>query len=342
MKSFGNETLSLFTVNFVGLGVVNFINKCYTRQNVFLYGFLRFEIGKEQVFMGVDYSSKIAIITDSCADLSKEMQEQYNVCVIPMMIRCEDGEYRDGVDITIEEIYERLKTEIPKTSTPSGETIEAVFADLKSQGYEKVLAVMVSSGISGTVNHVRLAAEDSGMDTYVIDSLSGSIGHGAVALQAAVWREEGMEFEEICRRAEALCKNTVVFFSIDTLEYLQRGGRVGKATALVGTALNIKPVLTFDEEGEICTAAKVRGHKLVEKKLLSLVAEQVNLPENAGRRYNLMVADGGIREERDVLEKKMKELYPNYNMMIPSRVEGILGIYLGPGMLGAGIQFLDD
>jgi DegV family protein with EDD domain len=154
------------------------------------------------------------------------MQEQYNVCVIPMMIRCEDGEYRDGVDITIEEIYERLKTEIPKTSTPSGETIEAVFVDLKNQGYEKVLAVMVSSGISGTVNHVRLAAEDSGMEAYVIDSLSGSIGHGAVVLQAAIWREEGMEFDEICKKAEKLCKDTIVFFSIDTLEYLQKGGKV--------------------------------------------------------------------------------------------------------------------
>ena len=290
--------------------------------------------------MGLD--SKIAIITDSCADLSKAMQEKYNVYVLPMMIRCEDGEYRDGVDIQIEDIYERLKTEIPKTSTPSGETIEAMFADLKCQGYEKVLGIMVSGGISGTVNHVRLAAEDSGMEAYIIDSLSGSIGHGAVALQAALWRAEGMEFEEICKRAENLCKNTIVFFSIDTLEYLQRGGRVGKATALVGTALNIKPVLTFDSEGEICTAAKVRGHKLVEKKLISLVEEQINAPEHAGKRYNLLVADGGIREERDVLEGKLKKLFPNYDNVFPSRVEGILGIYLGPNMLGAGIQFLDE
>lgn len=294
------------------------------------------------VYMGANDSKKIAIITDSCADLSKEMQEQYDVRVLPMMIRCEDGEYRDGVDITIEDIYERLKTEIPKTSTPSGETIEALFADLKAEGYEKVLAVMVSSGISGTVNHVRLAAEDSGMEACVIDSLSGSIGHGAVVLQAAIWRDKGMTFEEICKKAEKLCKDTFVFFSIDTLEYLQKGGRIGKATALVGTALNIKPVLTFDAEGEICTAAKVRGHKLVEKKLISLVESFVNAPENVGRRYNLMIADGGIREERDQLEAKVKELFPNYNNVFPSRVEGILGIYLGPGMLGAGIQFLDD
>lgn len=292
--------------------------------------------------MGATDNRKIAIITDSCADLSKEMQEHYDVRVLPMMIRCEDGEYRDGVDITIEDIYERLKTEIPKTSTPSGETIEALFADLKAEGYEKVLAVMVSGGISGTVNHVRLAAEDSGMETCVIDSLSGSIGHGAVVLQASIWRKEGLSFEEICEKAKKLCKDTYVFFSIDTLEYLQKGGRIGKATALVGTALNIKPILTFEPEGELSTAAKVRGHKLVEKKLISLVEEHVIDPANEGRRYNLMVADGGIREERDQLEAKMKELFPNFNEVFPIRIEGILGIYLGPGMLGAGIQFLDD
>lgn len=292
--------------------------------------------------MGITDNSKIAIITDTCADLSKEMQKQYNIHVLSMMIRCEDGEYRDGVDITIEDIYEKLKTEIPKTSTPSGETIEALFADLKAQGYEKVLAIMVSGGLSGTVNHVRLAAEDSGMETYVIDSLSGSIGHGATVLQAAMWRDQGMDFEEICRKSEELCKNTTVFFSIDTLEYLQKGGRIGKVTALVGTALSIKPVLTFEKEGELSTAAKVRGHKLVEKKLLSLVSEQVNLPQNAGKRYNLMVADGGIREERNALESKLKDMFPDYNNIFASRVEGILGIYLGPGMLGAGIQFLND
>lgn len=292
--------------------------------------------------MGADSKTKIAIIVDSCADLSKEIQEQYNVCVLPMMIRCEDGEYRDGIDIQIEDIYERLKTEIPKTSTPSGESIEALFADLKDEGYEQVLAIMVSSGISGTVNHVRLAAEDSDLETYVIDSLSGSVGHGAVALQAALWRDEGMEFAELCKKSERLSKDTSVFFSIDTLEYLEKGGRIGKATALVGTALKIKPVLAFDEEGEICTAAKVRGHRLVEKKLLSLVGELVDAPKNAGRRYNLLVADGGIREERDILEGKMKEQFPNYNNVFATRVEGILGIYLGPGMLGAGVQFLDE
>lgn len=329
-----------FIRKFILIIVVNFFYRCYTDLYEF-YLFRMMSTRKEYVYMGLD-NSKIAIVVDSCADLSKEMQEQYNICVIPMMIQCEDGEYRDGVDITIEEIYERLKTEIPKTSTPSGETIDATFADLKNQGYEKVLAIMVSGGISSTVNHVRLAAEDSGMEACVIDSLSGSIGHGAVAIQASVWRQEGMAFEDICKKAESLCKNTKVFFSIDTLEYLQRGGRIGKVTALVGTALNIKPVLTFDEDGELSTAAKVRGHKLVEKKLLSLVGECVSLPEYQGRRYNLMVADGGIREERDAIEAKMKEMYPNFNMMIPSRVEGILGIYLGPGMLGAGIQFLDD
>ncbi|MBQ9984659.1 MAG: DegV family protein [Lachnospiraceae bacterium] len=286
--------------------------------------------------------NKIAIVTDSCADLSKEQREQYNIHMLPLMVRCEDGEYRDSVDITADDIYERLKTEIPKTSTPSGETIEGMFEELKQMGYEKVIVIMISGGISGSVNHVRLAAEDSGMDVYVVNSLNGSIGHGVMAIQASIWREEGMEFEEICKKVDGLCKTTFVFFCIDTLEYLQKGGRIGKTTALVGTALNIKPILTFDEEGIICTAAKVRGRKLVEKKLLSLVGDLIHAPEHVGKRYNLMIADGGVREERDSLEIKIKEAFPEHVRLIPATVQGALGIYLGPGMVGAGVQFLED
>lgn len=285
---------------------------------------------------------KIAIITDSCSDLSKEQQDEYNVCVLPLMIRCQDGEYRDSVDITVDEVYEKLKTEIPKTSTPSGEIIEEMFAKLKEEGYEKVLAIMVSGGISGTVNHVRLAAEDSGMETCVVNSLSGSVGHGSMTLQAAIWREEGMSFEELCEKVKQLCETTKVFFSIDTLEFLQKGGRIGKATAMVGTALNIKPVLSFDSEGVIYSPVKVRGRKLVAKKLVSMVEEYVNAPENAGKSYNLLVADGGAPEEREELEQKMKQLFPDYKNIFRTKVGATLGIYLGPGMLGAGIQFLND
>jgi len=286
-------------------------------------------------------TEKIAIITDSCADVPEDLRKQHGIFVLPMIISCQDGEYKDGIDIHAEDVYEKLKTELPKTSTPTGEDIESLLSGLKEKGYGKAIAVILSSGLSGTVNHVRLAAEDASLEVCVIDSLSASIGNGAIVLQAAIWREEGVPFTELCDRVKKLCKTTKVFFSIDTLEYLQKGGRIGKATALVGTALSIKPILSFDGEGEIYTPAKVRGHKLVEKKLLSLVEEQVNAPENAGKHYNIVVADGGAPEAGDELEEKMKEMFPDYQEIFRAKIGAALSTYLGDNLLGAGVQFLD-
>lgn len=284
---------------------------------------------------------QIAIVTDSCADVPEEWREKYNIYVLPMVITCQDGEYKDGVTICAEDIYERLKTELPKTSTPTGEDMEKLFDELKGQGMEKVIAIMLSGGLSGTVNHMRLAAEDAGLETCVVDSKSASIGCGAIVLQTAIWVEEGMSYAELCESVKRLCTNTTVFFSIDTLEYLQKGGRIGKATAIVGTALSIKPILSFDEDGEIYTPAKVRGHKLVEKKLLSLVEEKISNPAYQGKRYNIVVADGGAPEERDKLEEKLKEMFPDYQRLFCARIGAALSTYLGDGLLGAGVQFID-
>lgn len=289
----------------------------------------------------VGMEQKIAIITDSCADVPEDLREQYGIYVLPMIISCQDGEYKDGVNIHAEDVYEKLKTELPKTSTPTGEDIESLLEELKEKGYEKAVAIILSSGLSGTVNHVRLAAEDASLEVCVIDSLSASIGNGAIVIQAAMWRDTGVPYDELCGRVKELCKTTKVFFSIDTLEYLQKGGRIGKATAMVGTALSIKPILSFDEEGEIYTPAKVRGHKLVEKKLLSLVEEQVKAPENAGKCYNIVVADGGAPEAREELEQKMKEMFPDYQEIFRAKIGAALSTYLGDNLLGAGVQFLD-
>lgn len=291
--------------------------------------------------MGNGIGEKIAIITDSCADVPEDLRDKYSIFVLPMMIACQDGDYRDGIDIHAEDIYEKLKTELPKTSTPTGEDIQNLLEELKEKGYHKAIAIMLSGGLSGTVNHMRLSVEEAGLEICVVDSKSASIGNGSIVLQMAMWLEEGVPYIELCNRVHKLCDDTKVFFSIDTLEYLQKGGRIGKATALVGTALSIKPILSFDEEGEIYTPAKVRGRKLVEKKLLSLVAEQIAKTENAGRNYNIIVADGGAAEERDELEAKMREMFPDYKNLFRAKIGAALSTYLGDGLLGAGVQFID-
>ena len=282
-------------------------------------------------------TEKIAVITDSCADVSRELAEKYPIFILPMQIICPDGEYQDGIDIGAEDIYERQKTQTLRSSTPSGADVEDIFAEIKKRGYTKAIAVFLSGALSGTVNHVRLAAQElEGLEAAVYDSGQASIGIGAIAISLAEYVQDGMDFETLKRRAEQLIADTKVFFSIDTLEYLKRGGRIGKVTAAAGALLDIKPIMSFDESGEIYAAAKVRTRKAVEKRLLQLVEDY----RQEGRPYNLMVADGGDPEERDALEQKLKELFPDFKSLYRAKIGAALSIHLGSGLLGAGIQYL--
>lgn len=288
----------------------------------------------DRVFM----EEKIAVITDSCADIPEELARENHIFVIPIRIICSDGEYRDGVDIHPADVYERLKTELPKSSTPSGADVEDVFEQVRAQGYHKAVALMLSGGLSSTANHVRLLAEElDDLEIKVYDSRTASIGTGVIALQAAEYVREGMGFEELKKACEGMIANTTVFFSLNTLEYLYKGGRIGKATALVGTLLDIKPILSIDEDGELYAAAKVRTRKAVEKRLIQLVEEHYE----PGRPFNLVVADGGSPEARDELEQKLREHFPGFHALYRSNIGAALSVYIGSGILGAGIQYLD-
>ena len=284
-------------------------------------------------------TEKIAIITDSCADIPPELAKKHHIFILPMQIICPDGEYRDGIDICTEDIYRRQKTQVLKSSTPSGADVADTFAEIQKRGYTKAAAILLSGGLSSTVNHVRLAAEDlDNLEVEVYDSRQGSIGIGVIALQAAEYAADGMGFEVLKRKIEQLITDTKVFFAIDTLEYLQKGGRIGKATAFAGALLDIKPIMSFDEEGEIYAAAKVRTHKAVEKRLLQLVSDC----KKESRPYNLVVADGGASEERENLEEKLTKLFPDYHRLYRANIGAALSIHLGSGLLGAGIQYLDQ
>ena len=284
---------------------------------------------------------KIALLTDSCADLSPQMAQENHIFVVPLRILCADGEYADGVDITNADIYRRLRAgELPRTSLPAGEAIEKVLRQIVAEGYDGVIAVMLSGGLSGTYNLVRLVAEEcSGLlPVRVFDSVSGSLGQGATVLQLAEDIRGGMDWEELTeRRAPQLIANTFPFFSVDTLEYLQKGGRIGKVTATAGALLQIKPILTFAADGQLQSIAKVRGRRQVMDKLVELVVQRC-----AGhRRYNLAVANGGAPEEMEQLRQKLVEALPHYDHLWPGEIDGTLSVYIGDGVLGAGVQLLD-
>ena len=283
---------------------------------------------------------KIALLTDSTADLPAPMREGKPIYVVPLKIRGEDGEYSDGVDITAEGVYERLhRGELPRTSLPEGGVVSDTLDQIRADGYERVIAVMLSSGLSGTYNMVRLqAGQRDDLEIAVFDSRSGSLGIGIMVLQ--LWEEivAGASWETLVReRAPHLVANTFPFFSVDTLEYLRRGGRIGRITALAGTMLSIKPIITFSDDGQLQSIAKVRGRRQVQDKTLELLRARFQ----SGRRYNLAVANGGAPEEMAEFAARLKAEFPNYEHFWEGVMDATLSVYIGDGVIGGGIQFLD-
>ena len=283
---------------------------------------------------------KIALLTDSCADLSPRLAEENHIYRVPLRILCADGEYSDGVDIFGGDIYARLRAgELPQTSLPSGEDIEKTLRQIVVDGYDGVVAVMLSSGLSGTYNLVRLIGEECrGMlPVRVYDSLSGSLGMGMTLLQLAEDIRGGMEWEELTeRRVPQLIAGSHPFFSVDTLEYLLKGGRIGKVTATAGTLLQIKPIITFAPDGQLQSVAKVRGRSQVMDKLVSMAVKAC-----AGhKKYNLAVANGGASAEMEVLRQKLTAALPDYSHLWDGEIDGTLSVYIGDGVLGAAVQVL--
>ena len=284
---------------------------------------------------------KIALLTDSCADLSPALAAENHIHIVPLRILCADGEYSDGMDIRGADIYKRLRAgELPQTSLPAGEDIEKVLRQIVMEGYDGVIAIMLSGGLSGTYNLVRLIAEECKglLPVRVYDSVSGSLGMGLTVLQIAEDIRNGMGWEELTeRRVPQLIANTYPFFSVDTLEYLQKGARIGKVTATAGMLLQIKPLRTFAGDGQLTSVAKVRGRHQVINKLVDLTVQRCG----DHKRYNLAVANGGAPEEMALVREKLTAALPNYDHIWEGEIDGTLSVYIGDGVLGAAVQVLD-
>ncbi len=186
---------------------------------------------------------------------------------------------------------------------------------------------------------VRIQGESrDDLEVAVFDSMNGSMGMGVTLLQ--VWEDiqNGMSWDELIHtRVPKLLAGSFPFFSVDTLEYLQKGGRIGKVTATAGTLLQIKPLLTFAPDGQLTSAAKVRGRNQVIERLVKLVVEACG----DHKRYNLGVANGGAAPEMEILRTKLMAALPDYDHIWEGEIDGTLSVYIGDGVLGTAIQILD-
>lgn len=282
--------------------------------------------------------NKVAILVDSGTDVPQELIEKYQMYVIPLKIIYKDRVYTDKVDITPEEIYQRLPQEIPGTSLPDGETITKIFEQIKQDGYEKILAVTISSGLSGTYNIVRLIAQQQEeLEAYVLDTKNIGIGAGFSAIQAAKWLEEGMEWSLLIERLNELVKQTKAFFNVATLEYLQKGGRIGLVASILGTALKLNPIISCNDEGIYYTVGKARGRKKSLDRTVSYVKERVG----TAKVFNLAVAHGDAKEEATEMMARLKEEFPQAQQIYFGQISPALVVHTGPGLLGVGVQVLE-
>ena len=186
---------------------------------------------------------------------------------------------------------------------------------------------------------VRLAAQNfQGLECAVFDSNSGSLGEGCIALQAAHYIRQGMGWQELQRRVAGLVRDTHVMFSLDTLEYLQKGGRIGKITCLAGTMLQIKPIISFAEDGQLASISKVRGRRRSIDEMVQRVKAMV---PTDGRPYVMATAHGDAPEDQAYLKAQIQQEIAGATHYYEGVIDCTLGVHTGPHLIGVGIQLLE-
>jgi len=276
---------------------------------------------------------KIALVADSTCDLNKEEIKKNNVHILPLKIVYKDREYTDRVDITPQEVYDNMKNEVPTTSLPSMEEIDRLFLKLKEEGYTHLIAVTISTGLSGTNNSLRLVSKKHPEMTYeIFDSKALSLGAGAIVMECGKMIEEGKDFEYIVKQMPMLREKIKVFYVLDTLKYLMKGGRIGKVSGSIGQLLNLKPIISIDNEGIYYTYTKVRGRKKSINKLHEIMKETLE-----GKGGKAWVLHGGAKEEAMDLYEKVKTI-PNVIMEGLSDISPVAGVHTGPGLIGITIM----
>jgi len=274
---------------------------------------------------------KIALVTDSTSYIPDELVERYHITVVPQVLIWGAETLRDGVDILPSEFYARLKTAtvMPSTSQATVATFMNIFQGLLDQGYE-ILSILVSEKISGTVNSAvqAKAALPEGAPIEIVDSQFVSMALGFQVLAVARLVEQGASLLEARALAEKAVQHTGVVFTVDTLEFLHRGGRIGTGTRYLGTALQIKPVMEM-RDGLIEAIEKVRTRGKSLSRLIDLVETQI-----AGR-TPVRLAALHANAEADaiqVLEEARARFEIEESML--SVVSPVVGTHAGPGTVG--------
>ncbi|WP_436495243.1 DegV family protein [Actinokineospora sp. HUAS TT18] len=270
-----------------------------------------------------------AVVTDSTAYLPEGFAERHAVRVVPLLVHIDDREGRDGIDIGPAELAAALKERrTVTTSRPSPAEFAATYRELLDAGASGVLSVHLSRELSGTWESARLAAEEVGPDRVrVVDSRTTAMGLGFAALRAAAVAAEGADGAEVEAAAVEAAERTKSFLIVETLEYLRRGGRIGAAAALVGTALAVKPILHV-LDGQIVPLEKVRTTSRALARLVDLAVEAAG-----DQPVELAVHHLASPDRAAELANRLDERIPQSSGCVVSELGAVIGAHTGPGVL---------
>lgn len=271
--------------------------------------------------------SVVKIVTDSGADIPQPFAEDLDITVVPLAVNFGEETLRDGVDLTPETFYERLVAgEHPSTTQPSPADFLAAYNAVAEEA-DVIISCHISGALSGTVQSATIAAREMDIPVHVIDTKSASLGIGILAVEAARMARAGRPTDEILRDLEAIVARQNVLFLVDTLEYLQRNGRIGKAQAFVGSMLNIKPLLML-EEGIVTPLERARGRRAATNRLLQrMEADRSDKPFRLG----IMHAD--VPEEAAALRDQILTRFAVDELTVTA-LGPTIGTHVGPGAMG--------
>jgi DegV family protein with EDD domain len=277
-----------------------------------------------------------AIVLDSTADLPDAADRFPNWRIVPLYVRFGDESLRDGVDISAAEFYERLRgsSVFPTTSQPTPGDFLACYEELG--GYERIFSLHLSARVSGTFASAEQAAGELGGRVRAIDTETASASIAMLALAIQRRLERGTSDEEIDALVERYRRERGLLFTVDTLEFLQRGGRIGKAAAFAGTLLQVKPILSI-RDGEVEPVKRVRG----ERKAFAELAVALETETKDDAEYRLGVAHAAAPERAAELEALVRQQRPRAELELVVTLGAVIGSHAGPGTLAL-FWFRDD
>jgi DegV family protein with EDD domain len=286
------------------------------------------------------YMNKIAIVTDSTANLPPDLVTKYNISVAPLVLIWGDKTYQDGIDIKPADFYQALPQSkvLPTTSQATVKTFIDIFKKLTQQGYD-ILTIVISSKLSGTLDSaIQAKQEFPQANIELIDSLSTSVPLSMLVLMAARAVKKGASLQQVKDLMERAKKHVTVFFAVETLEYLHKGGRIGGAARFLGTALGLKPILVL-RDGSIDALEKIRTTKKAQARLIELLEQNLDKTQTIN---GIGIIDADAADGADYLKNECMERF-NPQEVFLGTLSPVIGAHTGPGTVGvAVIAGMDD